>query len=96
MFAITHDAGVAPALGSVYDTGAVPEPALDQGNVTAVVSANLINQAMLVAYQVGLTHFWIYNGQLHFGSTPDDSVGTTGSTRIRLARPIRQRSRFRQ
>lgn len=84
MFAITRDEGVAPVLGSEYDTGAVPDPALDQGNITAVVSANLINQAMLVAHQVGLTHFWIFGGQLHFGSTPDDSVGTAGKTRIRL------------
>ena len=84
MTAISGDEGVAPTLGSVYDTGAVPEPALDQGNITAVVSSNLINQAMMVAYKVGLTHFWIYNKVLRFGSTPDDSVGTTGKTRMRI------------
>jgi hypothetical protein len=85
MYAISRDEGVPPVLGSEYNTGAVPDPALNQGNVTAVISANLLNQAMMVAYQVGLTHFWIFKSQLHFGSQPDDSVGITGNTRIRVA-----------
>lgn len=85
MYAITRDEGVAPTLGSEYNTGAVPDPALNQGNVTAVVSANLLNQAMMVAYQVGLTHFWIHSNRLYFGSTPDDTVGAVGSSRIRIA-----------
>jgi len=84
MKAISGDEGVAPALGSAYDDGAVPDPALNQGNVTAVMSTNLLNQAMLVAYKVGLTHGWVFNKQHHFGTKTDDSVGTIGSYRDRF------------
>jgi len=85
MSAISGDEGVAPALGSDYDTGLVPDPALDQGNVTAVVSSNLLNQAMLVAYKVGLIHGWIFDKVHHFGTKTDDTVGKNNSTRIRFA-----------
>jgi hypothetical protein len=84
VYALSADEGVAPMLGSEYDPGAVPDPVLDQGNIGVVISANLINQALSVAYKVGLMRFWILDKHLYFGVTPDDSYGTVGKTRIRL------------
>jgi hypothetical protein len=84
IYALSEDEGVAPMLGSEYDTGAVPDPALDEGNIGVVLSANLLNQAMSVAYKIGLMRFWIYDNHLYFGVTPDDTIGTINKTRIRL------------
>jgi hypothetical protein len=84
VYALSADEGVAPMLGSEYDAGAVPDPALDEGNIGVVISANLFNQALSVAYKVGLMRFWIMDKHLYFGVTPDDTIGTVGKTRIRL------------
>lgn len=84
VFALSADEGVAPMLGSEYDPGAVPDPVLDQGNIGVVISSNLINQAMSVAYKVGLMRFWVYDKRLYFGVTPDDTIGTINKSRIRL------------
>jgi len=84
VYALSADEGVAPMLGSEYDSGAVPDPKLDEGNIGVVISDNLINQALSVAYKVGLMRFWILDGHLYFGVTPDDTIGAVGKTRIRL------------
>jgi len=82
--ALSADEAIAPMLGSEYDAGVVPDPALDEGNIGVVISNNLFNQALSVAYKVGLMRFWVYDKHLYFGVTPDDSIGTVGKSRIRL------------
>lgn len=58
------DGGVAPTLGSRYVGGAMPQlgtatPSGTAFDAGAVVQVGLINQALLAAYESGLTHFEI-------------------------------------
>ena len=79
------DPDVRPALGSYQ----VPDDLLpvipDNGSALAVtVNSNIVNQALLAAYNIGATHITVMNGATHLSPHVTDSMGVNGDLRVEL------------
>lgn len=74
-----------PVLGSIYNDAPTPDPRTDLGNLTAVVSGNFLNQAVMAAFKAGLIDITVFGNQILLGAIVDDNMGVNGNTRIRVA-----------
>jgi hypothetical protein len=83
IYAKTIDTGVPQVLGSLYTTDTLPNATTTGSQIYANVSTNMINQALMAAYQTGLNHFaFIDKNELQIGSVRNDEVGVNGTERI--------------
>ena len=76
---------VFPALGSFYvdDTNLPPVP--DNGSSLGVtLNSNIVNEVLLSAYNVGVTHISLLNGEVYFGPDETDDLGSEGDIRYEL------------
>lgn len=74
-----------PVLGSIYNDAPTPDPRTDLGNLTAVVSGNFLNQAVMAAFKAGLIDITVFGNQILLGAIVDNTMGVNGNTRIRVA-----------
>jgi hypothetical protein len=74
-----------PVLGSIYNDDPTPDAGTDTGNLTAVIAGNFINQAVMAAFQSGLTDITLLGSELHLGAILNHDMGVNGNTRIRIA-----------
>lgn len=83
---IIPDLGVRPALGSFYVNDQPSLPVVpDNGSALAVtVNSNVINQGLLAAYNIGVTHLTVLNGDVLLGPNFDDTLGSNGDFAVEM------------
>lgn len=71
MSAKSFDPGTPQVLGSLYSEDELPEATYPDSHLYANVSSNMINQALMVAFQTGLMHFTLLDGEELLRGTED-------------------------
>lgn len=71
MSAKSFDPGTPQVLGSLYSDDELPEATFPDSHLYANVSSNMINQALMVAFQTGLMHFTLLDGEELLRGTED-------------------------
>ena len=76
---------VLPALGSYYvDDSELPLIPDNDSSLAVVLNSNIINQGLLSAYNIGVTHLTVLNEEVFIGPDVTDNLGSEGDIRIEL------------
>ncbi len=79
---INPSALIPQPLGPVYTPDTVPEPPIGGTDLGIDVNTNVINQTLVSAYAVGMTHMDIQGSNTYLGLPRDDSRGAEGASRM--------------
>ena len=84
---VTQAANIAPALGSYSVQDPLPIEDFSVNSLTSMstaVNTNMINQALLGLYNMGVTHMTVMGSEVILGSEVTDTQGEDGDIRVAL------------
>jgi len=81
---IEQATNIEPALGSYNVQEDLPSEDYSVNNLSSMstyVNTNMVNQALLSIYNIGITHLTVFGGEVLFGGEVDDADGDDGDFR---------------